>query len=252
MARDGAETVLRSVDVPRGATGTAHLIMFQHALEEMLARRDAGAARPLWDFNRQRAAAPGVFFSHDRVREMAARQPSYDPAAPSRAMAAALRGRTGTLPVGIVADIGPTNPTQTNPTQTNPTPTNPPGSMALVEEARLLARDLGADVHLHLRRPDGSVERYLATPTGELAGESFAEALGTVPPDLVALAEGTASTCVTCTAGGPTGSPTGSANGSTHSASPGPHRPTRDGRCPRRPRTAHGAATPSSPPRRAP
>ncbi|MFG1823067.1 hypothetical protein ACGFIJ_11330 [Microbispora bryophytorum] len=185
VARDGAETVLRTVDVPRGATGTAHLIMFQHALEEMLARRDAGAARPLWDFNRQRAAAPGVFFSHDRVREMAARQPSYDPAAPSRAMAAALRGRTGTLPVGIVADIGPTNATPTN-----ATPTNPPGSMALVEEARLLARDLGADVHLHLRRPDGSVERYLATPTGELAGESFAEALGTVPPDLVALAEG--------------------------------------------------------------
>ncbi|GGO04498.1 WXG100-like domain-containing protein [Microbispora bryophytorum] len=195
VARGGAETVLRTEDIPHGATGTAHLIMFQYALEEMLARRDAGATRPLWDFHRQRAATPGVFLSHDTVRALAARQPSYDPAAPSRAMAAALRGRTGTLPVGIVADIGqmnaaPTNATPANPTQTNATPATPPGSMALVEEARLLARDLGADVHLHLRRPDGSVERYLATPAGELSGESFAEALGTVPPDLVALAEG--------------------------------------------------------------
>ncbi|MEV1200887.1 hypothetical protein [Microbispora rosea] len=174
VARDGAETVLRTVDVPRGATGTAHLIMFQHALEEMLARRDAGAARPLWDFNRQRAAAPGVFFSHDRVREMAARHPSYDPAAPAtltKAMAEVLRGRTGTLPVGIVADVGPT------------------GSTALVEEARLLARDLGADVHLDLRRPDGTVERFHATPVGELSGDPFAEALGAVPPGLVELAD---------------------------------------------------------------
>ncbi|MEV4327380.1 hypothetical protein AB0J37_34520, partial [Microbispora rosea] len=174
VARDGAETVLRTVDVPRGATGTAHLIMFQHALEEMLARRDAGAARPLWDFNRQRAAAPGVFFSHDRVREMAARHPSYDPAAPAtltKAMAEVLRGRTGTLPVGIVADAGPT------------------GSTALVEEARLLARDLGADVHLDLRRPDGTVERFHATPVGELSGAPFAEALGAVPPGLVELAD---------------------------------------------------------------
>ncbi|MGI5161045.1 hypothetical protein [Microbispora sp. CA-102843] len=177
VARNGAETVLRTVDITHGATGTAHLIMFQHALEEMLTRRDAGATRPLWDFHRQRAAAPGLFFSHDTVRRMAARHPSYDPAAPSRAMAEALRGRTGRLPVGIVADIGQMNPTL-------------PGSTALVEEARLLARDLGADVHLHLRRPDGTVERYRATPAGELSGDSFAEALGTVPPDLVALAEG--------------------------------------------------------------
>ncbi|MBE3008836.1 hypothetical protein IL992_06495 [Microbispora sp. NEAU-D428] len=176
VARDGAETVLRTVGIPHGTTGTAHLIMFQHALEEMLARRDAGAARPLWDFYRQWAAAPGVFFSHDTVRALAARRPSYDPAAPSRAMAEALRGRTGTQPVGIIADIGRTTATA-------------PGSMALVEEARLLARDLGADVHLHLRRPDGTVERYHATPAGELSGEPFAEALGSVPPDLVALAE---------------------------------------------------------------
>ncbi|KAB8186533.1 hypothetical protein [Microbispora catharanthi] len=176
VARDGAETVLRTADIPHGATGTAHLIMFQHALEEMLARRDAGVARPLWNFHRQRVAAPAVFFSHDTVRALAARQPSYDPAAPSRAMAEALRGRTGTLPVGIVADIGRMN--------------QAPGSTALVAEARLLARDLGADVHLHLTRPDGSVERYRATPAGELSGDPFAEALGTVPPDLVALAEG--------------------------------------------------------------
>ncbi|WP_432930071.1 hypothetical protein ACQPZZ_07225 [Microbispora sp. CA-135349] len=176
VARDGAETVLRTVDIPHGATGTAHLIMFHHELEEMLARRDAGAARPRWDFHRQRAAGPGVFFSLETVRALAARQPSYDPAAPGRAMADALRGRTGTLPVGIVADVGQTNQTQT-------------GSMHLVEEARLLARDLGADVHLHLRRPDGGVERYHATPAGELSGDSFAEALGTVPPDLVALAD---------------------------------------------------------------
>ncbi|MEU6425906.1 hypothetical protein ABZ860_08380 [Microbispora sp. NPDC046973] len=187
VARDGAETVLRTVDIPHGATGTAHLIMFQHALEEMLARRDAGAARPLWDFHRRRTAAPGVFFSHDTVRALAVRHPSYDPAAPAtltRAMAEVIRGRTGTLPVGIVADIGQTN--QTGPNQTGPNQTGP---MALVEEARLLARDLGADVHLHLTRPDGTVERYNATPAGELSGDPFAEALGSVPPDLVALAE---------------------------------------------------------------
>lgn len=236
VARDGAETVLRTVDIPHGTTGTAHLIMFQHALEEMLARRDAGVTRPLWDFHRQRAAAPGVFFSHDTVRTLAARQPSYDPAAPSRAMAEVLRGRTGTQPVGIIADIGQANATA-------------PGPMALVEEARLVARDLGADVHLHLTRPDGTVERYRATPAGELSGESFAEALGSVRPTWWRWPSGTASTCATCTAGGPTGSPTGSVNGSTPSASPGPHRPTRAGRCPRRPRTAPGAATPSSPPR---
>ncbi|GAB3152088.1 hypothetical protein [Microbispora hainanensis] len=174
VARDGGETVLHTVDVPHGATGTAHLIMFQHALEDMLARRDAGADRPVWDFSRRRAAAPGVFFTHDSVREVAARHPSYDPAAPAtltKAMAEVLRGRTGTLPVGIVADAGQT------------------GSTALVEEARLLARDLGVDVHLHLTLPDGTVEHYRATPVGGLSGNPFAEALGAVPPDLAALAE---------------------------------------------------------------
>ncbi|GGO18056.1 hypothetical protein GCM10010116_36410 [Microbispora rosea subsp. aerata] len=174
VAPGGAETVLRTVDIPHGTTGTAHLIMFQHALEEMLARRDAGTTRPQWDFHRQRSAAPGLFFSRDTVRGLAARHPAYDPAAPTRAMAEVLRGHVGTRPVGIVADVGRPNAT---------------GPMALVEEARLLARDLGADVHLQLTRPDGAVERYRATPTGELSGDSFAEALGSVPPDLVALAE---------------------------------------------------------------
>jgi hypothetical protein len=89
-------------------------------------------------------------------------------------MAEVLRGKTGTSPVGIAAVIGRPDA---------------PGPMALVEEARLLARELGVDVHLHLHRPGGAVERYHATPGGELLGDPFAVALGSVPPDLVALAE---------------------------------------------------------------
>ncbi|WP_169950606.1 hypothetical protein [Microbispora sp. H11081] len=170
VAPNGAETLLRTAEIARGATGTAHLVMFQHALEEMLARRDAAPARPTWDFGRPRHAAPGMFFSHDAVLGMASQRPSYDPAAPTRAMAEALRERTGSQPVGIVADLGAAHP------------------MTLVNEARLLARDLGADVHLHLRRPDGEVERYHATPRGELTGDPFAEALGRAPADLVDLA----------------------------------------------------------------
>ncbi len=169
--RHGNEQVVKTFT--RTATGSADLSMSQRHLSEMLARPDDPAPptspeRPKgWP---RRVALPDLLAA-------AQRDPAFDPADPYPAMASVLRGGTSgdrRQPVLLTSAATATSP------------------VSALTDARLLARQLGSDVHLYLR-DGGTTHHYQAAPDGALHStddSDFASAFASLPTRLLPLVEG--------------------------------------------------------------
>jgi hypothetical protein len=176
---DQEETVGTPVRIAHAVSGSATLTLFEHELAGMLSGAESGAPnRPAWRSDPPAAAKPGRRRPHDMqsLFDQAAARPDFDPARPHRAMAEILKagGADGRTPVRLGAHLDRGAPS----TQIN--------------QARLLARELGTEVHLDVRDPDGTLTSYTATFEGELhvpADEEFARRFNTLPNDLIVQAD---------------------------------------------------------------
>jgi hypothetical protein len=164
--RDGIGTPTR-IHLPGAADGVADVVMFDHDLNMMLTGRDAPSpAQPFEPV----LPTPWRSIAHDELREAAIRRRTSRQETLIKAMAEVLRKWS----VGDLVSITKTAE-----------PTIHPEFMT---EALLIARELGADVHLMLTEPGGVRHALVATPTGELYGDDFARTFATLPPELVTAA----------------------------------------------------------------
>ncbi|MFI6501424.1 hypothetical protein [Nonomuraea typhae] len=163
---DDADTTPRSRVVQQNVvTGAAHLIQFDH---DVAAAQAEAEARP--------TAPPPL------------RQPVAGPLMPPMSLS------------GLYADTGAADHTGLLDTlRRRGGPIHLAGDLAArpygqITQARLLARDLGADVWITVPGRGGLAHVYIATPDGALHGQgahdrSFTDRFATVPPELVDLAD---------------------------------------------------------------
>jgi hypothetical protein len=176
---DQEETVGTPVRISHAVTGSTTLTLYDHELSAMLSGAETGAPdRPVWQSDPSEPAKQGRRHRpHDlqSLFDQAAARSDFDPARPHRAMAEILKaGRANGAPVGLNAHYDRGAPS------------------SQINQARLLARELGAEVRLDIRYPDGTVTPYSATPDGVLhapSDEKFAERFNTLPNDLIVQAD---------------------------------------------------------------
>ncbi|MBN6056468.1 hypothetical protein JYK22_31360, partial [Nonomuraea sp. RK-328] len=170
VVRNLADQSERTVEMPHAAAGTARIQVFTQSLADNRAEAEreqapAPATAPVSLEQLLNAPAP---MSLERLLDRAARRDGFDPARPYVAAARILdAGR----PVHLVADADPARP------------------YGQLQQARLLAREIGADVTIDVTTPDGTTRTYVADPKGALRGDTFAPRFAALSPELIQVAD---------------------------------------------------------------
>ncbi|GGL10612.1 hypothetical protein Sme01_16050 [Sphaerisporangium melleum] len=186
LRRDGSRRPLRTATLPEPVTGHALVAMSAERYEAVRAAQRTAEPVAGWSFDDEPAAGmrrlpwrrrPSARHILDDLMAAVRERPGFagDPVAE---VAGEVRRRVPGLRPGGRIEIGTT--------------AHPAELPVPLTWARLLARRLGAHVHVEVAEPDGTVRGYLATPDGELASDvpdgGFATALATLPTELSGLA----------------------------------------------------------------